>query len=259
MKQSLRDIAVTLPSAVEKRLFAEYGAVFVTLATAPPTILFANAAEVEAFQATLPINRTTIGDYQIELQEAAMQALLAARRELEDQGLTLTPRAQDSARRSYEETVSLWQRNVNRGMEHWQAQGRMDSQRAALLQALAPVDQVALILELEEHEQIFFGTFFNRSILYSVAAPGASQHLSMLAFDVYEYRVEAVETALNRYGWFRTVIHDLPHFTYLGRREAELPQLGLKRIAIDYGELPLRFWVPDVADCAELMPDCQSS
>lgn len=247
MKTSLLDIASTLSTPVEKRLFAEYGAVWVTQATAPSAIIFADAVEVEAFQASLPISRATIGEYEIELQTVALQALLAARQELEGIGLTLTPRAQDSARRSYEETVGLWRRNVNRGLEHWQAQGRLDGERAALIQALSPVEQVAVILEMEEQEQIYFGTYFNRSILYSVAAPGASQHLSLLAFDVDEYRQGAVETVLNRYGWFRTVIHDLPHFTYLGRREEELPSLGLHSVVLDYGELSLRFWVPDLS------------
>jgi hypothetical protein len=245
MGKSLPDIASSLASPVEKRLFAEYGAVLLTRATAPSTIIFANAAEVEAFQATLYIGKATIGGYEMELQAMAMEALLTARRELEGRGLTLTPRAEDSARRSYEETVSLWQRNVSRGLEHWQAEGLLDGGRAALIQGLAAVEQVAVILEIEEQEQLFFGTYFNRSILYSVAAPGASQHLSLLAFDVNEYREAMVETILNEYGWFRTVIHDLPHFTYMGHREADLAQLGLKRVGFDYGDLRLHFWVPD--------------
>lgn len=246
MKKSLPAIASTLASPVEKRLFAEYGAALVTEATAPSTIIFANAAEVEAFQATLTISRATIGDYEMELQSVAMAALLEARRELKDRGQKLTPRAEDSARRSYEETVSLWQRNVGRGLEHWQAEGLLAGGRAIWIQGLAPVEQVAVILEMEEQEQLFFGTYFNRSILYSVAAPGASQHLSLLAFDVNEYREALVETILNEYGWFRTVIHDLPHFTYMGHREADLPQLGLKRVEFDYGEFRLHFWVPDL-------------
>lgn len=246
MRKSLRDIAFSFASPVEKRLFAEYGAIFVTKATAPSTIIFANSTQVDAFQAILQISKAKIGEYEIELQATAMSALLAVREELEHKDLTLTPRAEDSARRSYEQTVSLWQRNVNRGLEHWQAEGRIDKGRAALIQALEPVEQVAVILEIEEQEQIFFGTFFNRSILYSVAAPGASQHLAMLAFDVNEYLQETVETILNEYGWYRTVIHDLPHFTYLGYREEDLPQLGLKRVTQDYGEFSLRFWVPDI-------------
>ncbi len=246
MIKSLPDIAASLSSPVEKRLLAEYGAVFVTKATPPSTISFANSAQVEAFQSSLQISKATIGEYELELQAEAMSALRSAAEEIERRELTLTPRAQDSARRSFEETLSLWTRNVNRGLEHWQHEGRMDGAHASRIQALEPIEQVALILEIEEQEQIFFGTFFNRSILYSVAAPGASQHLTMLAFDVNEYREEVVASILNNYGWHRTVIHDLPHFTYLGYQEEELPQLGLKRVAQDLGELTFRYWVPDV-------------
>ncbi len=246
MKKSLRDIASSLSSPVDKRLFAEYGAIFATKATPPSTIIFANAAQVEAFQAHLKITKAKIGEYEMELQAEAMSALLLAAKEVERTGETLTPRAADSARRSYEETVSLWTRNVSRGLNHWQDEGRMDAARALRIQALEPVEQVAVILEIEEQEQIYFGTFFNRSILYSVAAPGASQHLTMLAFDVNEYRHEVIESILNEYGWYQTVIHDLPHFTYLGYREEDLPQLGLKRVALDFDEQTFRFWIPDV-------------
>src|SRR6185369_8049224 len=100
-----------------------------------------------------------------------------------------------------------------------------------------------VILDLEDKEHLYFGTFFDRSILYSVAAPGASQHLAMLAFDVAEYQDTGVESALERHGWFRTVSNDLPHFTYLGRRESELPELGLKRVLRRYGETDYHFWV----------------
>lgn len=246
MKKSLRDIAVSLSSPVEQRLFAEYGAIFVTQATPPSTLIFADAAQVEAFQASLQITKAKIGDYEIELQTEAMTALLSAATEVESRGLTLTPRAADSARRSYQETVNLWRRNVTRGLEHWQDEGRVNDARASLIQTLEIVEQVAVILAMEEQEQIYFGTFFNRSILYSVAAPGASQHLTMLAFDVHEYRTEVVESILNDFGWHRTVMHDLPHFTYLGYREGDLPQLGLKRVALDDGERTFRFWIPDV-------------
>jgi hypothetical protein len=246
MNNSLRDIAASLTSPVEKRLFVEYGAAFVTKATPPPTIIFADAADVETFQSGLRITAAKIGEHEMELQTQAMTALLAAAEEIEKRGLTLTPRAADSARRSYAATVALWTRNVHRGLEYWQSQGRIDEARAGAILSLTPVEQVAVILQIEDQEQIYFGTFFNRSILYSVAAPGASQHLTMLAFDVNEYREALVETALNEHGWHRTVIHDLPHFTYLGYAKEELPQLGLQPVAQDYGEFTFRYWIPDV-------------
>jgi hypothetical protein len=246
MKDSLREIAATLQSPVEKRLFAEYGAIFVTRATPPSTIIFADAAQVESFQAGLSTGKAKLGEYEVELQAEAMTALLAAVAEAERSALTIAARAADSARRSYAETAQLWLRNVTRGLEHWHREGRMDRQRAALIQTLEPLEQVSVILEIEVREQIFFGTFFNRSILYSVAAPGASQHLSMLAFDVTDFQNDEIRKILNEYGWHRTVVNDLPHFTYLGFSENQLPQLGLKRVAQDYGEQRFDYWLPDV-------------
>lgn len=246
MKKALRAIASTIASPVEMRLFAEYGAIFVTTATPPPGIVFADSSEVEAFQSTLSIRRAYIGDYEITLQDEAMDALVRAASEMHGGEGQIAARAADSGGRSYDDTVGLWLRNVTRGLERWESEGRIAPERAQMICELAPVDQIALILELEEQEQIFFGTFFDRSILYSVAAPGASQHLSLLAFDVAEYQNEEVEKMLNRHGWFRTVPNDLPHFTYLGHDEESLPEMGLIRIERDYNQHRYSFWVPDL-------------
>jgi hypothetical protein len=80
-----------------------------------------------------------------------------------------------------------------------------------------------------------------------VAAPGASQHLALLAFDAAEYESAEVERSLGNAGWFRTVPNDLPHFTFLGCDESELPQLGLAPTTREYGERSFSFWVPDLA------------
>ena len=247
MTALLKAMAERLTSPVERRLFAEYGALFVTTATPPPTILFADAAEVEAFQARLSVSRARIGDYDIALQSEAMDALIRAASEMNDREGQITARAQDSGGRSYQDTVGLWNRNVTRGLDHWQGEGRITAERAERIRALAPADQVAVVLDIEENEQVYFGTFFDRSILYSVAAPGASQHLSLLAFDVAEYQDADVERVLGRYGWFRTVPNDLPHFTYLGHGEERLPELGLTRTERQYGDRGYGFWVPDPA------------
>jgi hypothetical protein len=142
--------------------------------------------------------------------------------------------------------VKLWTRNVTRGLVHWESEGRISQESARAIRDLAPVEQIAIILELEEREQLYFGTFLNRSILYSVAAPGASQHLALLAFDVADYKDEVVEQALNHHGWFRTVANDLPHFTYLGHHQDELPELGLKLVSHEYDQRSYRFWIPDL-------------
>ncbi len=247
MKTLLDSIASTVASPVESRLLAEYGAVFLTTATAPPAIIFRDSKEVERFQATLQIRAATFGEYEIELQADAMEALTSASAELSEHGMSLTPRAADSGRRSYDDTVGLWNRNVSRGLEHWVELGQITTERAESIRRFAPVDQVAIILEMEEGERIYFGTFFDRSILYSVAAPGASQHLSMLAFDAAEFQDPEVERTLANFGWHRTVVYDFPHFTYLGRDEQSLLSLGLKQEVREYNGRSYRFWIPDLS------------
>ena len=244
METSLRNAASRISSPVEKRLFEEYGAIFATTAKPPPVILFANSTEVEVFQASLSISSALLGDYDIALQTEALDALVAAASEIVQQGKSITARAADAGGRSYEDTLRLWTRNVTRGLEHWEEVGRISRDLADSIRRLNPADQVATILSMEENEQLFFGTFFDKSILYSVAVPGASQHLSMLAFDVAEYADREVESVLARHRWYRTVLHDLPHFSYLGHSETRLPDLGLHRIERTYPERMYDFWTP---------------
>jgi hypothetical protein len=246
MTTLLRETLSRISTPTELRLFAEYGAIFTTKATAPPTIIFAGEAEVRQFQSSLETRRAVVGRHEVELQSEAMNALLDAATDMSAVGGSIGARADDSGGRSYQDTVRLWTRNVTRGLDHWQDAARIPAERADYIRSLAPVEQVAVILEMEEMEQIYFGTYFDRSILYSVAAPGASQHLSLLAFDVAEFDSQAVESALAERGWYRTVPNDLPHFTYLGHKEGELFELGLTRVARDYGDRSYWFWVPDL-------------
>jgi hypothetical protein len=111
------------------------------------------------------------------------------------------------------------------------------------VRALPLREQASAVLELESGG-IFFSKDFKKSILQSVAAPGASQHLAMLAFDVAEYGDARVQRLLARHGWFQTVLSDLPHFTYLGLEERELPARGLRRVETA-GQT---FWVPDMGE-----------
>ncbi len=246
MTNLIVELGRRLSSPVERRLLAEYGAVFVTRAQPPPRVIFSGPEEVDSFQNSLAIRGSTFGAHYIELQAEAMDALLASASELSREGLTLTARAADSGRRSYQETIGLWTRNVTRGLEHWTALGRLSEDRARLIRALAPADQVAPVLDLEQADQIYFGTYFDKSILYSVAAPGASQHLSLLAFDAAEFQEPATAETLARHGWHQTVAYDFPHFTYLGYTGGELPGLGLKQIVREYNHKPFSFWVPAV-------------
>ena len=231
---------------VARRILNEYGAVFFASggATPPPVCIFAGAEEVETFQRAASVSAQEIGGVLIELQPAAMRALLAARAEAQGLGLDITPRdGAESARRGYADTVRLWNSRLLPALEHWRAQGRLTDDEAERVRAMPVREQVGAVLELERGG-VFFSKDFSKSILYSVAAPGASQHLSLLAFDAAEYGDERVRHVLARHGWFRTVRSDCPHFTYLGLAEGKLPAHGLKKIKTAEGE----FWVPNSGD-----------
>lgn len=235
-----------ITSALEARLGRDYGSIFITTATPPPCIVFRDDQQVRDFQSSVAISRHTLGEYTIELQAVAMEALVAAAGQASRSGASITARAADAGRRSYGDTVGLWLRNVERGLDHWVAAGRIDPEHAERVRRLPLSDQVETILNMEDTSELYFGTYFDRSILYSVAAPGSSQHLSLLAFDVKEYRDLSVEQALNEQGWYRTVVGDLPHFTYLGRTETVLIKLGLKQDVRKHDGHVYRFWIPDL-------------
>ncbi len=228
---------------VEHRLLKEYGAVFVSKGgtIVPKTIVFKNESEVSAFQSTLQTAAEEIGGHLIELQKPAMAALKNAGIEAAAKYLTITPRGEDAARRSYAETVELWSSRVQPGLKHWVDKGKITSSTAERIERLSPFEQVAEILELEENG-IFFSKDLSKSIIYSVAPPGTSQHLSLLAFDAAEHGDEMVREILANNCWFQTVISDLPHFTFLGIKEKELSNHGLELI-VDNGR---RFWVPAI-------------
>ena len=57
-----------------------------------------------------------------------------------------------------------------------------------------------------------------------------------------EFADARVREILAEHGWFQTVLSDLPHFTFLGLKEEELPTRGLKNVEVD-GQ---KFWIPDV-------------
>ncbi|HKY05088.1 MAG TPA: hypothetical protein VJQ56_09365, partial [Blastocatellia bacterium] len=100
MTNLLAEVGRRLSSPVEKRLFAEYGAVFVTRAQPPPRLIFSGPEEVDSFQESLQIKGGWFGDHYMELQAEAMEALAASASELSGRGLSLTARAADSGRRS---------------------------------------------------------------------------------------------------------------------------------------------------------------
>jgi len=229
--------------AVGRKILKEYGALFVARggATPPNAVVFKTGSEVADYQSGVESASETVGGVKIELQAAAMEALKAAAAEARRSGAAITPRGTDAARRSYSTTVELWESRVNPGLAYWSGKGRISAADASRIKSLAPSAQVAEIFRLEE-EGMFFARDLSKSIMYSVAPPGASQHLSMLALDVSEYENPKVREILARHGWFQTVVSDLPHFTFLGASEADLPRLGLKKVSSG-GRV---FWVPDI-------------
>jgi hypothetical protein len=224
-------------------LLREYGAVFLARngAVPPKKVVFKDEADVTAFQSTLKRSIEQIGGLNVELQTAAMTALKEAQAEARQSNLTISPRGADSSRRGYDQTVSLWASRVNPGFTHWVGKGRVTAAEANRIKALSPYQQVPEILRLER-DNIFFARDLSKSIIYSVAPPGTSQHLSMLALDVKEFENANVRSILAKHGWFQTVVSDLPHFTYIGVPESELSGLGLKKV-INGGRV---FWIPDI-------------
>lgn len=229
-------------TSVERTLLREYGSVFVAKGVRVPTkIVFRDQSEVAAFQAGLNTAAESIGGLRMELQSAAIDDLRKAIAEAKSEGLSITPRDADSARRSYDETVELWKSRVDPALKHWVANGKITQADAGRISALSPFEQVPEVLKLEE-KGIYFARDLSKSIIYSVAPPGTSQHLSMLALDVKEFDDARVRAMLARHRWYQTVVSDLPHFTYLGADEGELSGLGLKRVSSG----GRNFWVPDI-------------
>lgn len=228
---------------VGRRLLKEYGAVFVAKGgvVAPNTVVFKDASEVSRFQSVLQKKVEKVGGFDMELQASAMDALLAAVSEAAREGVTISPRDTDSAKRGYDETVDLWKSRVDPALIHWTGKGRISKEDADRIRALSPYEQVSEVFRLEE-QGMYFAKDLSKSIIYSVAPPGTSQHLSMLAFDVKEHENEKVRAILAKHGWYQTVVSDLPHFTFLGVSENRLEDLGLK-ITTGGGRT---FWIPAI-------------
>lgn len=228
------------------RVLSDYGAMFVAASDVkpPPRCVLRNEQEVQEFQKEARFTTTNIGGVKIDLQPAAMAALVAARNEAHQAKLDITPRGgSEAARRSYADTVRLWYSRVNPALSYWQSRGRLSSKEVESVRRLSPEDQVPRVLELEKHG-IFFSQDLSKSILYSIAAPGTSQHISMLALDVSQFADGRVRSILARHGWFQTVYSDLPHFTYLGLDEKDLPTRGLHQVKVGNQV----FWIPSITE-----------
>jgi hypothetical protein len=230
---------------VARRVLHDYGAMFVATGEVlpPPVCVFVREDEVGKFQRTAGRAAATINGAVVELQPAAMAALLKARAVARREGFDISPRdGAEAARRNFEDTVRLWNSRFLPALEHWTRVGRLTNEQAQRLRALAINQQVAQVLELEKRE-IFFSKDLSKSVLYSIAPPGASQHIAMLAFDMNEFLDPRIREIMALHGWFQTVLSDLPHFTFLGLSEDELPARGLRPVEAN-GQ---KFWIPDVS------------
>jgi hypothetical protein len=230
---------------VADRVFRDYGAIFVSKGTSlPGKCVFESEAEVQAFQSLAEPYELTVGGVNITLQRAAMHAFEDARAEAQKARLSITPRGGSAASaRSYAKTVELWNSRFSPALRYWTVKGKI-SRDEATAATRAPIrEQVAMVLAWEE-KGFWFSKDLQKSILYSVAVPGASQHVFMLALDVEQFAEARVRRILAKHGWFQTVKSDLPHFTFIGAREDDLPSLGLKREVVT-GQT---FWIPDMKE-----------
>jgi hypothetical protein len=235
-----------LSDSVARRILEDYGAMFLAnkKVKTPPVCIFVSEAEVTKFQEEADYVTETIAGADVELQPEAMKALLKAREEAQKEGLDITPRdGAEAARRSYEDSLQLWGTRFLPALDYWLSQGRLTEDQVGRLKSLPLHSQIAAVLELES-SGIYFSKDLSKSILYSIAAPGTSQHIAMLAFDVNEFDNPHVREILAKHGWFQTVLSDLPHFTFLGLKEKDLPKNGLKSVEVD-GQT---FWIPNVVD-----------
>lgn len=230
---------------VAARIFREYGAVFVAKGGVmlPPRCIYASDAQLDKLHADLDKQTETIDGVTITLQRPAMTALLEARKDAAKRRLRISPRGgPTAAARNYATTVALWKSRVDPGLRAWQRRGRIKPTDALAAAQMPTRRQVEQVLAWEQ-EGIFFSTDLSKSIMYSVAIPGASQHNFMLALDVAQFGNANVRQIMADNGWFQTVKSDAPHFTYLGLEECELPQYGLKDVIVG-GQ---KFWIPAIA------------
>jgi hypothetical protein len=245
LKKRKTNLESICPSAdaVARRVLEDYGAIFVAKKVVPPPVcVFQSEEEVTAFQERAGYVTERMGYDDVELQPEAMKQLLKARDEAQKENLDITPRdGAEAGRRSYEDSLHLWKTRFEPALTYWLSQGRLTEEQVKRLKGLPLRDQIAEVLELEK-SGIFFSKDLSKSILYSIAAPGTSQHIAMLAFDVMEFDNPRVREILAKYGWFQTVLSDLPHFTFLGLKEKDLPKHGLKSLEVD-GQI---FWIPNI-------------
>lgn len=182
---------VPQPGTYEYILLRVYGAPFINSQSEikfPPKVIFGNDQETKDYQATLTMGKVN-NTNNCYLQKVAADALNKAR-SLQNIPLKSGYGASDCTR-DFATNLRFWQKYANKNT-----------------------------LEKVKKGQ-------ETRILSIVAPPGSSQHLWGLAIDL-RVSNQKQRQILNQNGWFQTVINDLPHWTYVGVAEQDLPQFGFK-------------------------------
>ncbi|QIR40080.1 peptidase M15 [Tolypothrix sp. PCC 7910] len=193
----LTTIAIKLPTipqpgTFEYILLRKYGAPFINQKAEtklPPKVMFANEQETKEFQSTLEMVKVN-GTNDCYLQQSAGLAFNKARA-LQNIPLKSGYGSGDCTR-TFTTNLRFWNKYANSRTLDKVRQGK------------------------------------ETAILGVVAPPGSSQHLWGLAIDLRVSNPKQRQ-ALNQNGWFQTVENDIPHWTYLGLTEAELPVFGFKK------------------------------
>ncbi|BBD68938.1 peptidase M15B and M15C, D,D-carboxypeptidase VanY/endolysin [Nostoc commune NIES-4072] len=195
-------LTVPQPGTYEYILLRAYGAVFVNQNVEiklPQKNIFANEQETQEFQGTLIMAHVN-GTRDCYLQKSAADALNKAR--IQQQIPLKSGYGSGDCTRTFNTNLRFWHKYANN-------------------QILAKVQQGK-----------------ETKVLGLVAPPGTSQHLWGLAIDL---RVSSKEQrkALNQNGWFQTVQNDVPHWTYVGLTEDNLPLFGFKKQVVQ----GITYWI----------------
>ncbi|MCC5620472.1 D-alanyl-D-alanine carboxypeptidase family protein [Nostoc sp. CHAB 5715] len=195
-------LTVPQPGTYEYILLRTYGAVFVNQDVGiklPQKNIFANEQETREFQDTLTMDHVNDTN-DCYLQKSAADALNKAR--IQQRIPLKSGYGSSDCTRTFNTNLKFWHKYANN-------------------QVLAKVQQGK-----------------ETKILGVVAPPGTSQHLWGLAIDL---RVSSKEQrkALNQNGWFQTVQNDVPHWTYVGLTEDNLPLFGFNKQVVQ----GITYWI----------------
>ncbi|BAY22753.1 peptidase M15B and M15C, D,D-carboxypeptidase VanY/endolysin [Calothrix sp. NIES-2100] len=197
--------AIPQPGTYEYILLRKYGAVFVNQEPEiklPEKVILANEQETQEFQSTLTMIKVD-GTNDCYLQQAAGLALNKAKK---IQKIPLkSGYGSGDCTRTFTTNLRFWQKYANDRTLEKVRQGK------------------------------------ETAILGIVAPPGTSQHLWGLAIDL-RVSSQKQRQALNQNGWFQTVESDIPHWTYLGLTESQLPLFGFQKKLVR----EITYWVTPI-------------